>query len=89
MKTVKQNLNPEKTLIISFEQTKKGRKHEFMMLTVHNPFPYKLEYKAFMFLMKHKRWVPTDVLPIQPKLDGIEMWPDIIVTMAMSKWKFI
>jgi len=88
MKTVKENLHPEKTLIISFSQQTEGKIHKGMMLKIENPFNKKLEYKANMFLMKYNKWAPTSVLPIQAKLSAYEIWSDIIVTIALTGWEF-
>lgn len=88
MKTVKENLNPKKTLIISFNQVVEGKTNKGMMLKIENPFKKKLEYKALMFLMNYKKWVPTNVLPVYPKLSSYETWPDLIVTIALGEWKF-
>ena len=87
MKTVKENLNPEKTITISFSQQTDGKKHKGMMLKIENPFNKKLEYKASMFLMKYNKWASTTVLPIPPKLESFETWPDIIVTLALTGWE--
>jgi hypothetical protein len=88
IKTVKENLNPEKTLVISFTQQTDGKIHKGMMLKVVNPFYKKLEYKANMFLMMDNKWVPTNVLPLQQKLTSYETWSDLIVTIALSGWTF-
>lgn len=88
MKTVIENLHPEKTLIISFSQQTEGKIHKGMMLKIENPFNKKLVYKANMFLMKYDKWAPTTVLPIQPKLSSYETWPDLIVTIALTGWEF-
>lgn len=88
MKTVKENLNPEKTLVISFTQQTDGKIHKGMMLKIVNPFDKKLEYKANMFLMKYNKWAPTSVLPIQGELSSYETWPDLIVTIALTGWEF-
>ena len=91
MKTVKENLNPAKTIKISFSQETDdtdSRKHRGMMLEIENPFDKKLEYEAQMYLMNHNKWVVTDVLPIQPNLSSYELWNDIIVTIALTGWKF-
>ena len=87
MKTVKENLNPEKTITISFSQQTDGKKHTGMMLKIENPFNMKLEYKANMFLMKYNKWAPTNVLPVQAKLSSFETWSDIIVSIALSGWE--
>jgi hypothetical protein len=88
IKTVRKNLNPQKTIIISFEQNTSGLNHELMMLEIKNPFKYDLEYKALIYLMEHKKWVSTNVLPVKANLLSYETWPDIIITMALSEWKF-
>lgn len=88
MKTIKENLHPEKTLIISFSQQTEGKVHKGMLLKIENPFKKQLEYKATIFLMKYNKWAPTNVLPIQQKLSSFETWPDIIVTIALTGWKF-
>jgi beta-lactam-binding protein with PASTA domain len=87
MKCVKLNLHPEKTITLSFEQIAEGKKHQRMMLKVSNPFDAKLTYKAHIFLMKQKRWVATSALPVLPKKDGYEIWPEVIITIAVSDWK--
>lgn len=88
MKSVKENLNPEKTIIITFTQQVDEKKHKFMMLALNNPFGMQLEYKANMYLMKHEKWAATHVLPVGAKLSAYESWPDIIVTMELFGWKF-
>jgi len=88
MKTVKENLHPEKTLIISFSQQTEGKSHKGMMLKIVNPFNKKLEYEAKMFIMKYNKWTPTTVLPISPKLSAYELWTDLIVTIALTGWEF-
>jgi hypothetical protein len=72
-----------KTLIIDFKQTTKGKVHEQMILTIDNPFDKQLDYKAMMNLMKNKKWVNTSVYPVMPKLKAIEMWPDLITSLAL------
>jgi hypothetical protein len=88
MKTVKENLHPDKTLILSFTQQTEGKVHKRMMMKIENPFNEKLEFKAYMFLMKYNKWAPTSVIPIQPKSFSYETWPDIITTIGLTGWKF-
>jgi hypothetical protein len=87
LKSVKTNINPEKTVTITFSQVAEGRKHQQMILNVQNPFAFNLSYSAAMFLLKQKRWIKTDVLPVRAKIGSYETWSDIIVTMALSDWK--
>jgi len=87
LKSVKENLNPKKTIVISFKQVTDGKNHSMMILDVENPFNKKLEYKAFILLMKINKWVPTTIIPVRPQIRGIETWPDIIISIALSEWK--
>jgi hypothetical protein len=87
VKTVRQNLNPDKTVEISFFQNIDGKKNNGMMLKIDkNPFKQILKYKVTMYLMKYKKWAPTSVLPIQPGIGSYETWPDAIVTIALYGW---
>jgi hypothetical protein len=88
MKTVKENLNPEKTIIISFSQETEGKKHKWMMLSIKNPFNLELKYEANIFLMKLNQWQPTSVLAIKNNLESFETWPDIITSLSISGWIF-
>jgi hypothetical protein len=73
MKTVKENLHPEKTLILSFSQQTEGKNHTGMTLKIENPFKKQIEYKANMFLLTYNKWAPTNVVPILPNLSSYEM----------------
>ena len=88
MKSVKENINPKKTIRIEFTQTTKDKKSELMMLMIENPFDKDLEYKAMMFIVGHDKWLNTNVFPVKAKLTGYETWSDVIITLALSDWKF-
>lgn len=77
-----------KTVTISFSQLTEGKIHKQTMLNVTNPFAIPLVYKALIFLMSQKRWVSTDVYPVEARLSGYETWPDIITSIALSEWTF-
>lgn len=87
MKVVKENLHPEKTIVIDFNQRKDGRIHRSMMLKVENPFDKKLIYEAGMFVVGHNQWISTSIMPVHKKLMGIELWNDIIITLILSDWR--
>ncbi|MDD4969659.1 MAG: hypothetical protein PHT07_09550 [Paludibacter sp.] len=87
MKVVKENLNPEKTIKIDFTQSISNRKNEYMKLEIVNPFKKDIEYKALMYILGHDKWIETNVYPVRAKLTGIEMWNDLIITLALSDWK--
>ena len=86
MKAVKEILDPTKTLTISFTQTAEKKVHQMMMLKVTNPFKQQLIYHATIFLMKQKKWVTTDVYPVEAGLSGFETWPDIITSIGLGQW---
>ncbi|RPI74815.1 MAG: hypothetical protein EHM45_17125 [Desulfobacteraceae bacterium] len=88
MKPVKENLNPEKTITITFTQQVDEKKHKFMMSAVYNPFGMQLEYQVNMYLMKYKKWAPTHVLPIKAKSSVSESWPNILTFLDLYGWQF-
>ena len=87
MKVVKENLNPDKTIEIEFEQKllEDGKKQ--MFLTVKNPFEKEMKYEALMFIVGHDKWVETSIIPILPKLVNYEMWSDVIISLVLEGWK--
>jgi hypothetical protein len=88
MKSVKENNNPEKTITIKMTQIADSLVHKNILFEISNPFGYPLEYKAMMFLINRDEWIPTDVVAVQPQLSAMEMWPDIIVSLALTGWEF-
>ena len=88
MKAVNEITNPKTTLTIKFSQQSENKIHQMMMLEVQNPFAKNLTYEATMFLLNQKKWVDTDVYPVMAGLSGIETWPDIIISLGLSNWKF-
>ncbi|MET0637936.1 MAG: hypothetical protein ABWZ25_18030 [Chitinophagaceae bacterium] len=88
MKPVKENENPSRTLILEFIQHTENNVHKRMSLVVTNPFPSTLTYKAKIFPLSVKNWVSTSIYPVSPGLLGIELWPDLITSIALGDWKF-
>jgi len=84
---IKEIRDKSKTLVIDFQQKANGKVHEQMMLTIDNPFGTQLNYKAAMNLMKTKRWVDTSVYPVMAHLKSIELWPDLITSLALFKFE--
>ena len=89
LKSVKENKNRDKTLEISFVQNAEDGKHANMVLKVKNPFKQDLLYEALIKTIKAENWVPTSIIPVKGGLIGIEMWPDVIVSIALAEWKFL
>ncbi len=88
MKAVKEITKPKTTLTIKFSQKSENKIHQMMMLEVQNPFPKNLIYDAIMFLLTNKKWVKTSIYPVMAGLSGIETWPDIIISLGLSNWRF-
>ena len=85
-KAVKEIKDSAKTLIISFRQIADHNVHQQMILKIVNPLPFKIVYKASIFLLKQKRWVVTDVFPVMPGISGMETWQDIITSIGLGGW---
>jgi hypothetical protein len=89
VKTVKQNLNPDKTLEISLTQVIDSGKFKMTMLKVtKNPFAYDFIYNAKIYLYTYTKWVRTTVLPIKKGLSTYETWPDLISKIDLSGFSF-
>lgn len=88
LKAVPGILNKEKTIVLIFTQEHQDKKHEKMILNIINPFSKSLEYNSRINLMKYKKWVGTDVVPIEHGIMGNETWSDIITTMVLYNFHF-
>lgn len=71
------------TIIFSFTQSAENKKHQMMMLTVQNPFNKVLKYKAKMLMMGFDKWYGTSIMPVEPKISGIEIWNEIITSLNL------
>ena len=89
IKTVKENKNPDRTLEIKFVQNVEGKTHSNMMLKVRNPFKRNLLYNATIRLRKSEKWVETSIMPVTAGLFGLEIWPDVIISIALDEWRFV
>jgi len=89
IKTVKENKSPDHTLEISFIQNLEGKAHSNIMLKVKNPFKRDLLYDATIQFLKSGRWAKTSIIPVKAGLMGIEMWPDLIMSIGASEWKLL
>ena len=88
VKAVEKIKDPARTLTISFTQSVNKKVHELMILKVTNPFALKLSYKTLIFPLYQKKWVNTNVYPVESGLSGLETWPDIITSIALGNWTF-
>ena len=88
MTAVSEIKDPTITVTISFTQSVQKKVHEMTMLQVKNPFASPLTYKAKIFLLTQKKWIDTNVYPVEPGLSAFETWPDIITSIGLGGWTF-
>lgn len=88
MKVVEKNTNPERTIIIEFNQNAENRKDIQTNLIVKNPFNKKLNYDAVMYTPTRQQWQRTSIIAILPDLLGYEIWPHAIITLVLDNWRF-
>lgn len=89
MKVVEENVNPEKTLEVSFYQVpEKGneRIHDYMVLDIVNPLGYDLNYECIMYDLMSGSWYETDVYPVMAGLRSSEIWPDILISLVLQNF---
>ena len=88
LKSVKENLNPAKTLVISFSQIVDGKMHKEMILKIENPFDAKLKYEANRFMMNIRKWNIIAVKPVDAKSNNTETWTEMFSILILSKFEF-
>jgi hypothetical protein len=88
-KVVPKITDKNRTMVIEFHQEKKGKNHDQMILTIENPYQKNLHYSAMINLMNEHRWRKTSVVQVLPGQKSIEMWSDIITSIALSGFEFI
>jgi hypothetical protein len=87
LKTVKENLNPGKTLVIELFQETKGSKHGAMKLRITNPLSKTLKYKAKTLSANSDKWINANVQPVNAGATQTESWNDIIVKLMLTDWE--
>src|SRR5687768_8046264 len=93
MKSVKENVNPKKTLIVKLTQVTSGKGHVGVMLSFNNPFKKDFKYTPNMLIVNQKNKDKSSWVKLAPKLaaGGLgekstisEMWPDFIVSIKLE-----
>ena len=87
LKAVPGIITPANTITLRFMQNTKNGEHESMMLSVNNPFTKKLIYNSKIYPIKIKKWVDTDIYPVEAGMGGYEMWPDVIATIGLNNFR--
>ncbi len=83
MTTVKENLHPEKTIVVRFYQIEGEKADTDMILNVKNPFNKTLKHKALMFTTNSNKLQPTSIIPIRPTLENFETWGYPIISLVL------
>lgn len=89
LNVVKNVINPDKTIQVNFTQFREGRNNLGMVLKIKNPFDKYLIYKAARLMVDNGRVLPSNVLPIPPGKEGVEIWEDIIFCLYIGDWKLL
>jgi hypothetical protein len=87
MKTVKENINPSKTLVIEFFQEAKDSRHNSMKLRITNPLGKTLKYKAKTLSSNSDKWISANVQPVNPGATQTEAWKDVVVKLMLTDWE--
>ncbi len=89
MSVVKENLNPAKTIQVTFLQAIEKGEHRSMILKISNPFPKKVGFNALILPLRMGKWEETSVNMVGPKqMDFETTWDEIIVSIGLEDWIF-
>ena len=81
--TLRKKLNDSSNIIsIKFTYDKFGVKNA-SLLKVSNPFSKQLIYRAKIRNQPQGRYSETSIMPVYPKIFGIEMWPNKIESIIL------
>lgn len=89
LKSVKNNLQPEKTLIVAFEQISKKHQHISMVLSITNPFDMDLAYKPSLLSFKLSDWLIKKEISAEKRQLSVEVFNDLSVSICLLDMKFI
>lgn len=89
MKVVKEIIDAKATIAIQFNQMIRSDSTQSMQLKVQNPFDKSLDYDAFMITPYNDGWRETSIIPVYPGIFGIELWPDVIISLILDNWKLL
>lgn len=88
LKSVPENVNPEKTLVLDFSQKPDSKKDSSSYLWVENPFPKPVKFNLEMMTMDGKM-SPTSSCPVEAKLKLLEHWPHAIFQLVVTNIRFL
>lgn len=57
------------------------------VLEIFNPYDVPFVYKAFLYNFKKKKYIESNVYPVQPKMGVREMWPFPIESILIKQFK--
>lgn len=85
---VSQKVNPKKTILLIFNQSRLSGNSRQMILKVVNPFDRKLAYSANILSVETKRWTTTSINPVLPNLISYELWHNAIAAILLYDFHF-
>ena len=87
MKVVEENKNPERTILISFDQNTRLQTHQGMNFRVTNPFDYDIKCKAEMMDMNYI-WKKIKPFRFKSQKSNYSILPEPMVSLLLSDFKF-
>lgn len=87
LRSVKENKNPERTLVFDFKQGFTGKTD--MLLTVKNPFPRTVKYRLGMQLLDKDGLLKTSSCPVIAGGSAFEMWPHPIFQLVVLEFNLL
>lgn len=87
LKTVANNLYPEKTIVIEFYQEPKGNKHGSMKLKITNPLEKNLKYKIKTLGINTDKWQSREVKAVSARGSSTETFNDIVLKLVITDWE--
>ena len=87
MHVVEENKNPERTILISFDQSTRLNTHQGMNIRVTNPFEYRLKWKAEAMDI-HYIWRKIRSFQIKAHNTHYSILQEPIVSLLLSDFKF-
>ncbi len=77
--------NPDRTITLKLEQVAEVG----MILTVSNPFPKPLKYRAGIHRLGYEEFHRTSICPVPQGLKSYEHWPEPLIQILLVDFRFI
>tara|TARA_R100001015_G_C4633414_1_gene198324 strand:- start:134 stop:634 length:501 start_codon:yes stop_codon:yes gene_type:complete len=83
IKSVEKNINPERTIELSLRQNTENFNHLNSIFRIFNPLSRSIIYEAKIFVSGKSNWVETEVIPVKPMKASFEIWPEVVISIAI------